>query len=54
VLGLIVSLGSAFVRLTVDAIAFPALAFVVPAAVAIWLSFKERRREPDLAEAETL
>ena len=54
VVGLDVSLGSTFVGLTVDAMAFPALAFVVPAAVAIWLSFKERRREPDLAEVETL
>jgi hypothetical protein len=54
VVGLDVSLGSTFVGLTVDAIAFPALAFVVPAVVAIWLSFKERRREPDLVEAETL
>lgn len=53
VAGLDVSLGSTFVGLTVDAITFPALAFLVPAAVAIWLSFKERRRKPDVAEADT-
>ena len=51
VLELIVSLGSGFVRLTVEAIGFPPLAIFAPALVAIWLSLRERRRNLEVTES---
>jgi len=51
VLELIVSLGSGFVRLTVEAIGFPPLAIFAPALVAIWLSLRERRRTLEVTES---